>query len=330
MKVKLLKSIPVLENTFPVSNKTSVLKDRAAQLFKARKFFMDRGILEVDCPLLSPSASVDAHIDLIPCSPQGEVRYLHSSPEYGMKRLLAEGIGDIYQLSHVFRNGECGPKHNPEFMMAEWYRVGMSFPDLIQETIDFIALFLGDSPRETISYREAFIHYAGFDYLTISDDDLLKELRHKGIATYPGVEQEGKDALLNLILGTVIEPHLGKDGFCALAYYPASQAALAQTCWNKDEKVCERFEVYYKGVELANGYHELADPIEQRNRLLEANEHRKKLGKDILPIDENFLRALEKGLPDSCGVAVGFDRLMMLRNRAEHIGKVIPFAWPVA
>lgn len=313
------------------SNRIAVLKDRARMLALARDFFSKRNVVEVDCPILSASASVDAHIDLIPSSPHGgKTHYLHSSPEYGMKRLLSEGIGDIFQLSHVFREGESGHKHNPEFMMAEWYRVGMPFADLISETLDFVRLFVGDLPAHTISYREAFQRYAGFDYLSISNDELLNYLHRRNIPVYPNVIEEGKDALLNLVLGTVIEPHLGKGELCALAYYPSSQAALAQTRQHDDETVAERFEIYFQGLELANGYHELADHQEQHRRLVQANAERARMGKNMLPIDDNFLSALKKGLPDSCGVAVGFDRLMMLRHQASHIADVIPFHWPLA
>lgn len=296
-------------------------------LHKARMFFMERGLLEVDCPILSASASVDAHIDLIPATTPWGTRYMHSSPEYGMKRLLAMGIGDIYQLSHVFRDGDSGSKHNPEFMMAEWYRVGMPFEELISETCDFIRLFLGDIKTTLISYREAFQRYGGFDYLSISNEELISLLKSKGIEPYANIEDEGKDALLNIVMGLLIEPNLGKEGLCALAYYPSSQAALAQTRLRGEEKVAERFEVYYQGMELCNGYHELADPKEQRQRFIESNAARKTLGKDVLPIDENFLQALELGLPESCGVAVGFDRLMMLRHQTSQIADVIPFSW---
>lgn len=310
--------------------KITRLHDRAAMLAKARAFFAERGVCEVDCPLLSASAAVDAHIDLIPAHPLNEIRYMHSSPEYGMKRLLSNGMGDIYQISHVFRDGECGVKHNPEFMMAEWYRVGMPFLSLIEETVDFIRLFLGNLPYHIISYREAFQKFLEIDYLKMSVEELATFLRKKGIEIYPGAIQEGKDALLNITLGSLVEPYLGKNDFCVLAYYPASQAALAQTCWHGEEKVCERFEIYHKGVELTNGYHELVDAKEQRARFEEANRERIKMGKKTLPIDENFLAALEKGLPDCCGVAVGFDRLMMLRHQATHISDVIPFSWPEA
>lgn len=312
-------------------DKTAVLRDRAEILKKARAFFSERGLLEVDCPIISSSASVDAHIDLIPAiDAQGQMRYLHSSPEYGMKRLLANGIGDCYQLSHVFRQGEYGRRHNPEFMMAEWYRVGFSFEELIEETLEFMRLFIGSLPHEMISYRDALLKYAGFDYVHITNEQLIQYLQSHGIQIYPEALEEGKDGLLNIVLGTMVEPQLGLGKLCALSHYPSTQAALAKTLQRGDEKVAERFEIYYQGVELANGYHELADPVEQEQRLVEANAARRHLGKDSLPIDYKFLEALKKGLPDCCGVAVGFDRLMMLRHQAPCISDVIPFDWNLA
>ncbi len=307
------------------------LRDRASLLQKARHFFHERNVLEVDCPILSPRASIDAHINLIQAFYKGAERcYLHSSPEFGMKRLLAEGIGDIYQLSHVFRDGEWGIKHNPEFMMVEWYRLNYTLEDLINETVQFIHLFLGELPYITLSYRKLFQEYAGFDYLTMSKYDLLHYIEKEKIPSYPFIAQEDKDALLNLILGFHIEPKLGQNELCILAYYPASQAALAQKRWQESEHVAERFEVYYQGIELANGYHELANAIEQRERFLEANHMRIALGKETLPIDENFLKALEQGLPDCCGVAVGFDRLMMLRQDQKNIANVVAWGWEQA
>lgn len=315
-------------STDQVILKIKTLQDRARMFAKVRAFFAEKDVMEVDCPILSAAASIDAHIDLITaqCN-QKEIRYLHSSPEYGMKRLLANQSGDIYQLSHVFRDGECGFKHNPEFMMAEWYRVGMSFEELIQETLDFIRLFLGSLPAETITYREAFLQFANLDYFESSHKELLSYIHENQIPHYPEIEKEDKDSLLNLILGSVIEPQLGTKGLCALTHYPSTQAALAKTFYNGDEPVAERFEVYFKGFELANGYHELADGDEQRKRFEESNALRKKLGKPSLPMDEHFLNALKNGFPDCSGVAVGFDRLMMLRNKASHISGVIPFGW---
>lgn len=312
-------------------DKKTLLKDRALMLHQARDFFFQRGVTETDCPMITSGASVDAHIDLIPITyASKEIRYLHSSPEYGMKRLLALNIGDIYQLSHVFRDGECSPKHNPEFMMAEWYRLGVSFDEIINETLDFIRLFLGPLPSSTLSYRTLFKTYTGFDYLEKTEEELLGFLQEKGIQPYPDIITEGRDALLNMILGSLIEPRLGENELLVLNYYPSSQAALAQTKVIEGEQVAERFEVYYKGLELANGYHELANAQEQRARLINANEQRIALNKQPLPIDEQFLKALEEGVPDSCGVAVGFDRLMMLRHQTNHINDVIPFGWDQA
>ena len=311
-------------------DKITLLRDRSHMLAQARQFFAERNVIEVDCPLITQAASVDAHIDLITVKNREQQRYLHSSPEYGMKRLLAEGIGDIYQLAHVFREGEQSHKHNPEFMMAEWYRLGISFESMIKETLDFVRLFVGNIPSRIVSYRDVFKEYAGIDYVDATSTELLNYLSSRGLTPYPGIESEGKDAILNIILGAFIEPLLGKNELCALAYYPSTQAALAKTCQRGNEKAAERFEIYYQGIELANGYHELADASEQRQRLIEANTQRLFLGKQELPIDEHFLASLEKGIPDCCGVAVGFDRLMMLRHNQHEIGNVIPFDWNLA
>jgi lysyl-tRNA synthetase class 2 len=293
-------------------------------LAHARRFFAERAILEVDVPIISRGAAIDVNIDLIPATYAGkDPCYLHSSPEYGMKRLLSEGIGDIYQLSHVFRDGEQGTRHNPEFMMAEWYRLGFTFEQMVEETVDFVRLFLGDLPSHTLSYRDALRKYAGIDYIAASEEDLRSYLKERGTED----AEADRDALLNYILGLDVEPNLGKHELTVLAYYPASQAALARTCGHGKEAVAERFEIYYKGVELANGYHELTDPKEQRRRFGQDNAERVAKGKSSLPIDEDFLKALEKGMPDCCGVAVGFDRLMMLRHCAKNLGCVIPFAW---
>lgn len=315
---------------FPNSSNAKVarLKDRAAMLKKARLFFDQRGVIEVDCPILSPRASVDAHIDLIQAFYQNkEECFLHSSPEYGMKRLLSEGIGDIYQLSHVFRDGEWSPKHNPEFTMAEWYRLDFNLEEMIEETVQFICLFLGNLSYSIVSYRDLFLQLVGIDYVKASEKDLFDFIQAHHIPTYPSLLEEGKDALLNLILSFLIEPQLGQNKLCVLAYYPASQAALARKRMHGEEQVAERFEVYYQGVELANGYHELANRDEQYERFLEANTLRIALGKKALPIDYHFLQALKKGLPDCCGVAVGFDRLMMLRLKQCDIQRVISWGW---
>ena len=279
-------------------SKTDIIKDRASLLATARSFFAKRGVLEVDVPILSRSASIDVHIDLVNVVCCGSPAFLHSSPEYGMKRLLSEGIGDIYQISHVFRDGEQGERHTVEFTMAEWYRVAFSFQQMMDETLEFIRLFLDQLPQthETFSYRELFMKYVG---------------------KYPSTVDE-RDA----VYAFEVEPHLGKGILTVVKGFPQEQAALAAI---GPDGLAERFEVYYQGMELANGYHELTDPNEQRRRLIEANEERKKLGKQVLPLDEELVQALSQGIPDCCGVAVGFDRLMMLRHQVEEIREISSF-----
>ncbi len=317
-----------MNTSLECSHRIEVLKDRAACLAKARAFFADRGVIEVDTPILSHTAPVDEHIDVLRVLlPKEKLAYLHTSPEYAMKRLLVEGIGDIYQLGHVFREGEVGARHNPEFTMAEWYRVGMEYAPFIEETLDFVRCFVGNLPSESISYRESLLHYAGIDYLNASKTDLLECVKRHNIALNEDAGEWEREILLHLLLSFVVEPHLGQDKLTVLCDYPASEAALARTQRKGDELVAERFEIYYQGVELANGYHELSDPIELRRRFEEANQTRLAAGKNTLPIDENFLTALEKGLPECCGVAVGFDRLMLLRHQAKSLTEVLPFTW---
>lgn len=303
-------------------NRISILHDRAKMLAEARAFFAARGVIEVDCPIASRLASVDANIDLVPASIAGTPAHLHSSPEYGMKRLLSEGIGDIYQLSHVFRDGEIGARHNPEFMMVEWYRHGMGFEELMKETLDFCSLFLPPLPYEVLSYEEAFLRYLNINPFSATDDELQ--------ALVPHSKADSRDDLLNYIIGLHIEPNLGKNCLTALSYFPPTQAALAKRNRVNGQLVAERFEVYHEGVELSNGYHELQDPKEQLLRLQEANKERLKLGKKELPIDMHFIKALEKGLPECSGVAVGFDRLMMLRHKSKQLQDVIAFDWHTA
>lgn len=288
----------------------AVLCDRAAMLGAVRHFFHERNILEVDCPMLSHAAPIDPHIDLFDTEITPGVRgYFHSSPEYGMKRLLARQIGSIYQLSHVYRKGEAGAKHNPEFTLIEWYRMQTSFNRFLNETLDLIHLFLGNLSHEILPYGEALQRYAGSD---------LKA---------HGFEADDPEELLNLVWGSIVEPELGKEGLTVITDYPPDQAALAETRIVNGQKVAERFEIYFKGVELGNGYHELTDHEEQQKRLEEANAKRKELGKEPLPIDNYFLEALQIGLPDSYGIAVGFDRLMMLRHETDDIASVLPFSW---
>ncbi|MCH9608875.1 MAG: Elongation factor P--(R)-beta-lysine ligase [Chlamydiales bacterium] len=278
------------------ANKIERLRERAQMMGSVRSFFSQRDVLEVDVPMLSKSGPIDAHIDLVTGSCCGTRSYLHSSPEYGMKRLLAQGVGDCYQLGHVFRDFESGERHNPEFTMVEWYRCGFTLEELIEESAQLISLFLGEKTYRILPYEEAFYTYAKHFPSSIDKRDTL--------------------------FADEVEPKL--EGLVFLIDYPPEQACLAKTCVKEEEVVAERFEVFYNGVELGNGYHELANRLELKERLMVANEQRLRLGKERYPLDEYFLEA---SIPDCCGVAIGFDRLMMLKTAALHIEEVIPFHW---
>ncbi len=287
-----------------------VLKDRAQMLAKARAFFATRNVLEVDTGALVKCPPNDKNIDVIAVDQDNG--YLHSSPEYAMKRLLAEGIGDCYYLGHVFRKGELGHLHNPEFTMVEWYRLGVTFSDMIQETCEFLFLFFGPQPIRLLSYREAFEQYVGINYSTIS----LSELHQLTHSDWP------RDTCIHYLLSHQIEPHLGQNNLTVIIDYPPHEAALACVTEKNGELVAERYEIYHQGVELTNGYHELSDAEELRRRFDRINLSRA----EPYALDEKFLTAL-KHLPECCGVALGFDRALMLRHKLKSIKQVIPFAW---
>jgi len=279
----------------------------------ARDFFTKRGLIETDVGALVKCPPNDSNIDCI--ATDQDQNYLHTSPEYAMKRLLSIGVGDCYFLGHVYRKNEQGHLHSPEFTMAEWYRVGFSFEKMIEETCDFISLFLGDLPVEVISYRKAFSDFAGINYSTTS----LHELQKMTQSTWD------RQTCLTYLLSHVIEPKLGKSRLTVLTDYPPDEAALACTKQKDGELVAERFEIYHEGVELCNGYHELNDAIELRRRFEKKNEERQKENKEPYPIDEPFLASL-KTLPDCCGVALGFDRVLMLKQKSKSIQDVLPLA----
>ncbi len=311
------------------SNKTKLplreaLRARAHKLSAVRSFFQERNVMEVDTFLLSQYAPIDLHIDLfeVALSPNHS-GYLHSSPEYAMKRLLAAGVSDIYQLSHVYRKEEQGALHHPVFTLLEWYRIGWTQEQFLNELFDLLALFIDASCRETLSYRAAFKRALSLDPFQTPDATLYDVLREKTLLSAPG----DRDEMLNVLWGSFVEPTLGQNGLTLITDYPASQAALAQTTIKEGEEVAQRFEVYTRGIELANGYCELTDSSEQKRRLLAANRARARIGKPTLPVDPLFLRALEVGLPACYGVAVGFDRLLMLALKASSIEEILPLPW---
>lgn len=303
-----------------------------------RAFFAEGGVLEVDTPILGQGATTDVNIESFdtrytgPAGGGARRRFLRTSPEFWHKRLLAEGLGDCYELGRVFRNGECGRRHNPEFTLLEWYRTGWDHHRLMDEVEALVreALALvGHAPgaSERIAYRTLFRRHLGIDPFAASDD----ELQGRAAAFLFGSAPPDRDGCLDVLMTHCIEPALPPGALTFVHDYPASQAALA--CLRRDPDgscVAERFELYLGRVELANGFHELADAAEQRARFQADNHARTARGLEPLPADANLLGALERGLPACSGVALGVDRLLMAMLGSDDIGDVLAFAFPVA
>lgn len=303
--------------TAPLTN----LHKRAEILATIRAFFAARGVMEVETPLLSAAATTDVHLSSVPAGGG----YLHTSPEFPMKRLLATGSGDIYQLCHVFRDGEAGRLHNPEFTMLEWYRVGFDHHALMDEVAELVRAVLPSAGEgDRLTYRQAFESQAGFDPFNAGVDDCRACLSRAGIEAEAGSALD-YDGWLDLVAGAVVYPRLGRAGLCFVYDYPESQAALARVRAG-DPPVAERFEAFMGGIEIANGYHELTDAGEQRRRFEADLARRHELGLPQPPMDERLLAALDAGLPDCAGVALGVDRLAMLAVGAAGIEEVIAFA----
>jgi len=300
----------------------SVLRQRARLLEKTRRFFAERGVLEVETPLLSAAGVTDLHIHSFrtryrgPGAPHGRELWLQTSPEYAMKRLLAAGAGPIYQVARAFRDGESGPVHNPEFTLLEWYRPGYDHHALMDEVDLLLAELLGTPPAQRLSYAAAFTRHLGVDPHRATPDELVSAARERGLDGV-GLAPDDRDGWLALLLTHAVEPRLDTGRPTFLYDFPASQAALARIRPG-DPPLAERFEVYAGGLELANGYHELRDAREQRARFERDLELRRERGLPEPPLDERLLAALEAGLPDCAGVALGFDRLLLIA--AGHVG----------
>lgn len=300
------------------------LRVRADTLASIRGFFADRGVLEVETPVLSAATVTDLHLQSLTCSPASgcdRTLYLQTSPEYAMKRLLAAGVGHIYQICRAFRDGESGRRHNPEFTMLEWYRTDWDHHRLMDEVDELLATVLGTPAGERLSYADAFRRHAGFDPHGTPTAELKTRAESLGV---PDPSELARDDLLNLVLSHEVEPHLGRDRPTFVFDFPASQAALARVRPG-DPPLAERFEVFVDGLELANGFHELSDAAEQRRRFEHDLAGRLRCGLPEVPIDDRLLAALESGLPDCSGVALGVDRLVMLRVGTRDIAQVMAF-----
>jgi len=306
-----------------------VLRERALVLQKIRQFFAQREVLEVDTPVLSHASVTDAHLHSFctqfthPFSPQASTLYLQTSPEFAMKRLLCAGSGAIYQICKSFRNEEAGRFHNPEFTMLEWYRPGFDHLQLMTEIDELIQMVVGCDSAERVTYQDVFKQYLGYCPLTATLTDIKTLASQYGYAEIAANENE-KDTLLMLLFSQHVEPKIGQDRPCFVMNFPASQAALARIN-PTNPLVAERFELYFKGIELANGFHELTDGPEQLRRFEQDNVKRQHMGLEIMPIDHNFIAAIDYGLPACAGVAVGIDRLLMLALNYSEIDQVIAF-----
>jgi lysyl-tRNA synthetase class 2 len=324
------------------------LRHRAEMLARLRQFFADRGFLEVETPLLDDEIIPELHIEPIAAGdcplflpagvgaarsdPQekGTVPFfLQASPELHMKRLLAEGLPAIYQVTRSFRRGERGALHNPEFTIVEWYRAGDGM-DAGVALLDELCQHVAAAPPATrTTYGDAFRKHAGVDPHRATYDELAATAARLGVAAPETLDRNDRDEWLNLLLAMVVEPRLGAACPEILLDYPASQSALARTVMRDGVEVAERFELYWRGIELANGYHELTDAAALRERLKDVNRRRAADGRTALPLPKRLLAAMESpGLPSCAGCALGFDRLVMLACGATSIDDVMAFPLP--
>lgn len=287
-----------------------------------RAFFARNDYLEVDTPLLGIATNTDSHIESVRAVVNAKPYYLQTSPEFYMKRLLSEGCGSIFQICHAFRDEENGNRHTAEFTLLEWYSLGFDYMALMVQLEQLVAQLIPGLPSfHRLSYFESFERYLELDLTRASTDDC----RQCVTAFIPGIEPGlfSRDDCLDLLISQVIAKKF--DGFTFIYDYPASQASLARIKVDNPQ-VAERFELFYNDLELANGFTELTDAVQQRQRFENDNVKRRQFGREACPIDEHFLLALEKGLPDCAGVAVGLDRLLMVMTGLQSIQQVMTMA----
>ncbi len=328
---------------FRPSASLDVLRLRAKLLAFTRRFVDESGYWEVDTPMLSHERVIDPNIEpFVVHNSASEQLSLQTSPEFAMKRLLASGADAIYQLGKVFRRGEFGRLHNPEFTMLEWYRVGDTHHDQMNFVEKFVTAFareveqqssvaplpavLNSRTFERLTYDQAFERHTGSKVLSRPTGEIVALARRQGVSAPESLLPNDRDGWLNLLLAERVESHLGHDQPTFLYDYPASQAALARVRVAGPVSVAERFELYVSGIELCNGYHELTDANTLRARI----RHEATASEQHLPEPARLLAAMEQGLPACSGVALGFDRLLMLCLGANSIRQVIPFPFEIA
>jgi lysyl-tRNA synthetase class 2 len=310
----------------PAASRAAV-QQRARALAQIRQFFAARAVLEVTTPVMVRAAVTDLHLAsarVVLPGDEANARFLHTSPEYAMKRLLASGSGDIYQICQVVRGFERGRLHNSEFTLLEWYRQGATLEQLMEEVHALVELVAGRRlPLERLTYAQAFERLLSLDPLEATLETLRGRAVELGFCARDA-HRLHRDALLDFLLTAAVGPHLGQGNLTFLHRYPASQAALARLD-PADRRVALRFEAYFQGIELANGFDELTDPAQQRERFECDLRERQKHGLPAGHVDERLLAALAAGLPACCGVALGFDRLVMLAGAYQQIDSVLSF-----
>lgn len=294
-----------------------------AKIYKIiRDYFYEKNVLEAETPILSQYATVDPHIDSLSTQVINQTQYLQTSPEFFLKRLLANGSGDVYSLGKVFRQGERGKRHQPEFTMLEWYRVAWDEHELMEEVAILLRLFLPHLSVKKISYQDCFLNALNIDPHDVELGE-LKKIAHKVIDIE--FDSDEKSDWLDILMSHCIEPNLTEE-LVFIYDYPKEQAALAQLGKNnKGQTVVRRFEAYLNGMELANGYFELTDANEQKKRFEADQTYRKANNLPIYPYDNHLIEALKKGMPECAGVAMGIDRLLMILSNTDDINNVISF-----
>ncbi len=319
-----------INTTWPPTCSAAFLHQRADLYQTIRLFFIEKNVLEVDTPVLSNSASCDVNLDsfsaFLNSDEEGSQRlYLQTSPEFAMKRLLASGSGSIYQIAKSFRRSESGRFHNPEFTLLEWYRVDFSMAELIEEMVELLMLCFSENLGfTTISYGQLFQQFTDIEPHTATLGELMAYASTQGNPEAVNICGDSLANGLDYVFSQYIQPKLKKELVYFVTDYPACMAMLAKIS-DTEPKVAKRFEVYYKGVELANGYEELTDAEEQKERFQQQLVERKREDLEPVPMDVNLLAALEFGLPNCSGVALGLDRLLMLMTDAACIDEVLTF-----
>ena len=313
----------VVQTPWRPSASRLAVEARSKLLTTIRLFFQQRAVLEVETPILSAAGNSDPNIESISTS-SSRRKFLRTSPEYPLKRLLATGYGDIYEIGRVFRAGESGRHHNPEFTLLEWYRLGWNYLRLADEVVELIRI-CGDGqfdhwPVQRVSYRELFQNEIGLDPWTCTESDLASCASERGIVAISLNHQEW----LDLLLAEVIQPSLPGESITVLRDFPAQMAALARIR-HDDPPVAERFEIYLGQMELANGYQELTDADEQLERFRREARLAENRGEEAKPLDMNLIAAMHHGLPECTGVALGVDRLLMTCLKLDHIDAVLNF-----